>query len=191
MTTDAYIETQIHGPVTWHDVEEVVVSDMGEDDSTNWLQVRRKLIEFRSKYGYKFMVTNKSQYIKRIQTILPSGMMGDEKREPSSGKGKSPIMRSRTRSLPSAKQDVESMPELMKNDINSLLRNVRQEFLKRLRRIPIGEKKGSPDPVIVLDTVLYSMPQDGTAKLLLDLPYTIKLDFAKKLLQGTEFKHLG
>lgn len=53
LSTDAYIETQVHGDLTWNDVKEIVV---GEDNADEVIQ---QLLVFAQKEGYSFKVRKK------------------------------------------------------------------------------------------------------------------------------------
>lgn len=53
VATEAYIETQVHGDLTWDDVKEIIVGEADADD------VVRQLTEFARKKGYDFTVRKK------------------------------------------------------------------------------------------------------------------------------------
>lgn len=53
VATEAYIETQVHGDLTWDDVQEIVVGEADADD------VVRQLTEFARAKGYGFTVRKK------------------------------------------------------------------------------------------------------------------------------------
>ena len=53
MSTDAYIETQIHGLLTWHDVDELRIGGKEADE------VMAQFDAFKREEGYDFAITKK------------------------------------------------------------------------------------------------------------------------------------